>query len=85
MECIQYDGDDKCTTKFHGMLGSQLSFRYVSNGSVYFNTVKFSSSSKHNYAKLVPEAVGDMKALAEGEGKMLLIVSLCFNFFRHSY
>lgn len=23
----------------------------------------------HRYAKLVPEAVGDMKALAEGEGR----------------
>ena len=41
---------------------------YESNGSVYFDTVKFSSSPDHTYAKLVPEAVGDLKALAEGEG-----------------
>lgn len=41
----------------------------MSNGSVYFDTVKFGSSEKHSYAKLVPEAVGDQKALQEGEGK----------------
>lgn len=43
--------------------------RYEANGSVYFDTIKFGSSGKHAYAKLVPEAVGDMEALAEGEGK----------------
>lgn len=43
--------------------------RYVSNGSVYFDTVKFASSEKHSYGKLVPEAVGDQKALQEGEGE----------------
>ena len=42
--------------------------RYESNGSVYFDTMKFASSGKHEYAKLVPEAVGDLDALAEGEG-----------------
>ena len=42
---------------------------YESNGSVYFDVARFSSSPDHHYAKLVPEAVGDMKALAEGEGK----------------
>lgn len=46
--------------------------RYVSNGSVYFDTMKFDASEKHSYAKLVPEAVGDQKALQEGEGKDLL-------------
>lgn len=45
--------------------------RYESNGSVYFDVVKFSSSSEHTYAKLVPEAVGDLSALAEGEGEAL--------------
>lgn len=40
----------------------------MSNGSVYFDTMKFDSSEKHSYAKLVPEAVGDQKALQEGEG-----------------
>ena len=43
--------------------------RYESNGSVYFDVVKFSSSPNHTYAKLVPEAVGDLTALAEGEGE----------------
>ncbi|KAM8938889.1 cysteine--tRNA ligase, cytoplasmic [Pelodytes ibericus] len=45
-------------------------YGYVSNGSVYFNTAKFHSSDKHYYAKLVPEAVGDQKALQEGEGDL---------------
>ncbi|XP_072375053.1 cysteine--tRNA ligase, cytoplasmic isoform X1 [Scyliorhinus torazame] len=45
-------------------------YGYVSNGSVYFDTVKFDSSEKHSYAKLVPEAVGDQKALHEGEGDL---------------
>uniref|UniRef100_A0A4W3IEV2 Cysteine--tRNA ligase, cytoplasmic n=1 Tax=Callorhinchus milii TaxID=7868 RepID=A0A4W3IEV2_CALMI len=45
-------------------------YGYVSNGSVYFDTVKFSNSEKHSYAKLVPEAVGDQKALHEGEGDL---------------
>ena len=42
---------------------------YESNGSVYFDVVKFDSSPNHAYAKLVPEAVGDQEALAEGEGE----------------
>ena len=41
---------------------------YDCNGSVYFDTIKFASSGKHAYARLVPEAVGDLDALAEGEG-----------------
>lgn len=45
--------------------------RYESNGSVYFDTQKFDSSPQHSYAKLVPEAVGDQKALQEGEGVCL--------------
>ncbi|XP_073514277.1 cysteine--tRNA ligase, cytoplasmic isoform X1 [Phyllobates terribilis] len=45
-------------------------YGYVSNGSVYFNTAKFHSSEKHYYAKLVPEAAGDQKALQEGEGDL---------------
>ena len=39
---------------------------YASNGSVYFDTMKFATSDKHHYAKLVPEAIGDLAALAEG-------------------
>nr|XP_010955107.2 cysteine--tRNA ligase, cytoplasmic [Camelus bactrianus] len=45
-------------------------YGYVSNGSVYFDTVKFASSEGHCYGKLVPEAVGDQKALQEGEGDL---------------
>ncbi|XP_076856467.1 cysteine--tRNA ligase, cytoplasmic isoform X1 [Brachyhypopomus gauderio] len=45
-------------------------YGYESNGSVYFDTAKFDSSSAHSYAKLVPEAVGDQKALQEGEGDL---------------
>lgn len=46
-------------------------YSYESNGSVYFDTAKFDASSGHSYAKLVPEAVGDQKALQEGEGTHL--------------
>lgn len=42
---------------------------YESNGSVYFDTTAFDTSPNHFYAKMVPEAYGDKKALAEGEGK----------------
>ncbi|XP_063802395.1 cysteine--tRNA ligase, cytoplasmic isoform X2 [Pseudophryne corroboree] len=45
-------------------------YGYVSSGSVYFSTAKFHASDKHYYAKLVPEAVGDQKALQEGEGDL---------------
>lgn len=45
-------------------------YGYESNGSVYFDTAKFDSSPQHSYAKLVPEAVGDQKALQEGEGDL---------------
>lgn len=45
-------------------------FAYAAEGSVYFNTVKFASSDRHEYARLVPEAVGDLDALAEGEGEL---------------
>ncbi|KAF0887437.1 SYCC protein, partial [Crocuta crocuta] len=45
-------------------------YGYASNGSVYFDTMKFASSERHSYGKLVPEAVGDQKALQEGEGDL---------------
>ncbi|ERE81063.1 cysteinyl-tRNA synthetase, cytoplasmic [Cricetulus griseus] len=45
-------------------------YGYASNGSVYFDTAKFAASEKHSYGKLVPEAVGDQKALQEGEGDL---------------
>ena len=43
-------------------------YSYESRGSVYFDVAQFSASPHHTYAKLVPEAVGDLLALAEGEG-----------------
>ncbi|XP_019611216.2 cysteine--tRNA ligase, cytoplasmic isoform X1 [Rhinolophus sinicus] len=45
-------------------------YGYASNGSVYFDTAKFAASENHSYGKLVPEAVGDQKALQEGEGDL---------------
>ncbi|KAG7219513.1 hypothetical protein INR49_019037 [Caranx melampygus] len=45
-------------------------YGYESNGSVYFDTSKFDANPQHSYAKLVPEAVGDQKALQEGEGDL---------------
>ncbi|XP_014651248.1 PREDICTED: cysteine--tRNA ligase, cytoplasmic isoform X1 [Ceratotherium simum simum] len=45
-------------------------YGYASNGSVYFDTMKFASSERHSYGKLVPEAVGDQRALQEGEGDL---------------
>ncbi|CAL9702111.1 unnamed protein product [Knipowitschia caucasica] len=45
-------------------------YGYESNGSVYFDTAKFDGSPLHSYAKLVPEAVGDLKTLQEGEGDL---------------
>ena len=41
---------------------------------MYFNVVKYAASPDHSYAKLVPEAVGDLQALAEGEDKDLPII-----------
>lgn len=45
-------------------------YGYESNGSIYFDTTAFSAAKNHYYAKLVPEAYGDMKALKEGEGEL---------------
>jgi len=56
-----------------------LLYSYESNGSVYFNTLKFSQSEGHHYAKLVPEAFGDAKALQEGEGWQLNFCSFIVN------
>lgn len=41
---------------------------YAANGSVYFDVAAFDKG--HHYAKLVPEAFGDMKSLNEGEGDL---------------
>ncbi|KAJ2950710.1 hypothetical protein O0L34_g8970 [Tuta absoluta] len=43
---------------------------YEANGSVYFNVSEFDGREKHHYARLVPEAYGDMKSLQEGEGDL---------------
>jgi len=43
---------------------------YEAQGSVYFDVAKFNNSPGHRYAKLVPEAYGDSKALQEGEGDL---------------
>ncbi|XP_070558750.1 cysteine--tRNA ligase, cytoplasmic-like [Ptychodera flava] len=45
-------------------------YAYESNGSVYFSVSTFDSAENHSYAKLVPEGVGDSKALQEGEGDL---------------
>ena len=45
-------------------------YAYESSGSVYFDVKRFSSSPHHRYAKLVHEAVGDLAALADGEGDL---------------
>ncbi|CAB1422144.1 unnamed protein product [Pleuronectes platessa] len=52
-------------------------YGYESNGSVYFNTSKFDSSQQHSYAKLVPEAVGDQKALQREKVHPHLSFSRC--------
>ncbi|CAL1535560.1 unnamed protein product [Lymnaea stagnalis] len=45
-------------------------YAYSSHGSVYFNTKVFNATNDHFYAKMVPEAYGDQRALAEGEGEL---------------
>ncbi|CAH1394990.1 unnamed protein product [Nezara viridula] len=43
---------------------------YESNGSVYFDVNAFDSKENHTYAKLVPEAYGDVGSLEDGEGEL---------------
>lgn len=45
---------------------------YVSDGSVYFDTLKFIACG-HDYAKLSPWAVGDLDLVSEGEGALASI------------
>lgn len=54
----------------HPRDSSSPGYAYESNASVYFDTAAFATSPDHDYGKLVPEAVGDMAALAEGEGAL---------------
>ena len=39
---------------------------------MYFDTVAFSQHTDHTYGKLVPEAVGDVDAINEGEGELTM-------------
>ena len=51
-------------------------YAYESNGSVYFTVDHYDKKENHFYAKLVPEAVGNKEALAEGEGKVFIVYIL---------
>ena len=44
--------------------------RYQVDGSVYFDTHKFDTSSEHSYAKLCPQSADRQKLLEEGEGAL---------------
>jgi hypothetical protein len=54
-------------------------YRYESNGSVYFDAPAFDQSKDHFYGKLVPESIGDTKALAEGEGKWVKLLYIAIH------
>jgi len=45
-------------------------YAYESNGSVYFDVLKYSAAEGHCYAKLEPTNVDNMDLIAEGEGKL---------------
>lgn len=45
-------------------------FAYESKGSIYFDTLTFGSSDKHDYAKLCPWSAGNTKLSQEGEGDL---------------
>ena len=44
----------------------------ASDGSVYFDTVKFENDPKHDYAKLQPWNKGDLEMINDGEGSLSL-------------
>lgn len=48
---------------------------YEVDGSVYFDVSGFDKCGHHHYAKLVPEAYGDTKSLAEGEGDLGVVAA----------
>lgn len=48
---------------------------YEVDGSVYFDVSGFDKCQHHHYAKLVPEAYGDTKSLAEGEGDLGVVAA----------
>ncbi|GAU95988.1 hypothetical protein RvY_07499 [Ramazzottius varieornatus] len=45
-------------------------YAYESDGSVYFETLKFDQQKNHHYAKLDPEKFGNLELLTEGEGDL---------------
>ena len=45
-------------------------YAYESNGSVYFDVLKFDGAENHKYAKLEPTNFGNLERLAEGEGAL---------------
>ena len=45
-------------------------YAYESNGSVYFDVLKFANEPNHTYAKLEPTSFGDAQKLKEGEGAL---------------
>lgn len=45
-------------------------YAYESNGSVYFNVIKYSKADDHTYAKLEPTSFGNLELLKEGEGAL---------------
>ncbi|KAI9142093.1 tRNA synthetases class I (C) catalytic domain-containing protein [Paraphysoderma sedebokerense] len=45
-------------------------FAYESQGSVYFDTVKFNSNPKHHYAKLEPWSASNLSLIADAEGAL---------------
>jgi len=45
-------------------------YAYESNGSVYFNVIKYSKADDHTYAKLEPTSFGNLELLKEGEGSL---------------
>lgn len=50
-------------------------FGYESNGSVYFDVPAFQRHKKTTYGKLVPENVGNIRELEEGEGATLALAA----------
>jgi len=45
-------------------------YAYESNGSVYFDVLKFDAAENHKYAKLEPTNFGNLELLKEGEGAL---------------